>query len=135
MMIVRPEKLLADCASGAYAPRIPLHQLQEIAQMPVQRRFAILENTAASKWGTTKMVNNLVNDMFYKKGRTPVALFQDTIQLKFESIEVPVVRDFDTALQSKYGDWHVFERGTSAHEGVRMSADIPYTEYLREVDL
>lgn len=59
-------------------------------------------------------------------------LFVDIFPVDFEGVYLPAPIGYEGVLNSYYGNWHELVRGGSAHEGITMSADIPYKEYLQK---
>lgn len=61
--------------------------------------------------------------------------YDKTIYLPFETIELPAPIDYDKILACWYGDWRtpVIDRGSKL--GFVHSADIPYREFLQQVNL
>ena len=54
----------------------------------------------------------------------------DVVYLPFEGINIPVPGDYHSVLQCRYGDYIKRVRGCSDHEGIMLSADIPYKDFL-----
>lgn len=133
MLTVQADDFLRACAEGRYVPRMPKNEIEMVARMPKRQRFSIYEEMAATSWGSTKMVNELITELQQRKGRFPIALLDETINLPFESMQVKAFRNYYAVLESYYGDWHKLVRGTSYHEGMLMSADISYTEYFCQI--
>ena len=50
--------------------------------------------------------------------------------MPFEGIKIPVPGDYHSVLRCRYGDYMQRIRGGSGHEGIMLSADIPYREFL-----
>ena len=63
--------------------------------------------------------------------------WEETIKLRFESIDVPVSKDYDTVLRRKYGDYMEFppaEELGKWHEGqIHFEPDVPYKEYFESI--
>lgn len=56
---------------------------------------------------------------------------QDTIELPFEMLSIPVPAHFESILNKTYGEWKKFVIGGSLHSGVFFDTEKPYTEYLK----
>ncbi len=134
MLTVQKDQFLDLCAKGSYVPKMSENEIQAVARMTKVQRFSVFEELAASSWGSTQLVHHLVMDMTEGKGRFPVSLLDRTALVPFEQTQMPVFHAYDAALESYYGDWQTFQRGTSDHEGMMMSADVPYTEYFRQME-
>lgn len=53
-----------------------------------------------------------------------------TINMPFEMLEVPVPTGYETVLNCLYGNWKIFVKGTSCHEGATYYPDKPYKRIL-----
>lgn len=89
--------------------------------------------TNASPEGSEDVANSIVTTY---KGDAVVwkaKWFDETIMHKFETIEVPIPRDFDSRLKKQYGDYlsypPVKDRGTWHPEAI-WDPDKPYLEYI-----
>ena len=56
--------------------------------------------------------------------------YTEIIEVPFEFTMIPIGKEFDHALKTRYGNYMEFEVGTSIHSGVVLDAEKPYTEYL-----
>ena len=61
--------------------------------------------------------------------------FRETIYLPFETIELPAPIDYDKVLTCYYGDWRKPVIDRRGKLGFIHSADIPYKEFLKRIDL
>ena len=61
--------------------------------------------------------------------------FRETIYLPFETIELPAPVDYDKVLTACYGDWRVPVRSARDELAGVYSADIPYRECLKLLNL
>lgn len=132
-LVLNGDAMVDAYERGVYVPKMPEEEFRTIARLPQQKRFDILESFADASWGSTMSVNCVILDFWEKKGTMPLRLLDETVEMPFENVTIPCFRDFDTCLRNYFGDWHTFVRGTSAHEGCVMSADIPYKDYLRDI--
>lgn len=55
----------------------------------------------------------------------------DVIELPFELLQIPVCREYEKMLDSRYGDWHEFVIGKSAHGRVFFDTARSYLEYYK----
>lgn len=58
------------------------------------------------------------------------AYFQDSIELPFEFLKIPVCKNFDQALTDRFGDWHEFVKGASLHGSTLFDTEKSYKAYL-----
>ena len=61
--------------------------------------------------------------------------FRETVQLPFESVQMPAPVDYEKILTALYGDWHKFVYDKTFRMGSIYSPDIPYREFFKRVDL
>lgn len=61
--------------------------------------------------------------------------FRETIQLPFESVQMPAPIEYEKILTALYGDWHKFVYDKTFRMGKIYSPDIPYREFFKRVDL
>lgn len=62
-------------------------------------------------------------------------MFRETVYLPFESIQMPVIVDYEKMLVALYGDWHKMVYDNTFRIGSIYSPDIPYRKFLETVDL
>ena len=132
-LVIQNEAFLDACERGTCIPHLPMEEVRVIAGLSVQKRFSLYEEIAEALWGSTQTVNELYQEFSQQRGAFSRESLEHTIELSFEEVHVPVMRDYDAVLRSYYGDWTVFQRGTSDHELMALSADIPYTEYFQQM--
>lgn len=53
--------------------------------------------------------------------------------MSFEQVQLPVPSGYDAILRNFYGDYSKFVMGTSLHEGMLVSTDIPYEVLIKEI--
>ncbi len=58
--------------------------------------------------------------------------YENLIDMDFEFIKIPIGANYDHALTKRYGNYKLFEKGTSYHGGIIFDVDKPYTEYLEK---
>ena len=61
--------------------------------------------------------------------------YRETVYMPFETVELPAPIDFDKVLKSYYGDWRKPVIDGRSRLGFIHSADIPYREFLQQIDL
>ena len=57
-----------------------------------------------------------------------------TTEVPFEQIKIAVPVGYDAVLKNSYGDYRVFVRGASFHEGTTFEPDTPYLEYCGKLN-
>lgn len=58
--------------------------------------------------------------------------YENLIDMDFEFIKIPIGANYDHALTKRYGNYKLFEKGTSYHGGIIFDVDKSYTEYLEK---
>ena len=61
--------------------------------------------------------------------------YGETIYLPFETVQLPAPVGYDEVLTAYYGDWHKYVVDKTGKIGFLHSADIPYREFLQQIDL
>ena len=130
LLIFNEKAMVEGLRNGDFAFHLSPKEVQTLVNLPLRERFRVFESMALDAWGTTGMVNFLYDEMATHKGKFPLSDLDETIELPFENVRIPVFKHYENHLTSEYGDWHAFVRGGSAHEGLILSADIPYQEYF-----
>ena len=99
-------------------------------------QLQIFEALNLSCFGKTQKVNYILDELFSDlldsslDRSVDIACFLDIVYLPFENIELPAPAGYDAVLTQSYGNYHQPVRGASAHEGILMEPDIPYSEVL-----
>lgn len=60
----------------------------------------------------------------------PSHFFDEAIEVEFEFLKIPVMAHYREALAINYGNWQEHVIGASAHGGLFVDTNRPYTEYL-----
>ena len=119
-----------------------LETLQQIAALPFQERLAELYRYTYALWAQSsevgyydmmlaKMLSEPLRERPFRK-----EWFDETIYLPFETIELPVPKDYEKILARRYGDdWRIPMHDGENRLGVLHSADIPWREFFRLVDV
>lgn len=106
------------CCGGMDALEEQLRQIEILCHVKIDRG----KNIQNQLMRLTDQVFQIYNDgdgditqfIYYLKKteyHMPGECYQDVILLPFETIEIPVPKDYDTVLSAMYGDWHQFVRG------------------------
>ena len=56
--------------------------------------------------------------------------FDEVILHDFEYLKIPIPKNYHDILQKQYGNYMVFERGTSCHGQLIFDTDISYKDYV-----
>ena len=119
-----------------------LEELQRIAALPFQERLAELYRYTYALWSQSsevgyyemmlaKMFDESIRERPFRK-----EWFDETIYLPFETIELPAPKEYEKVLERRYGDdWRTPVQDEETHVGFLHSADIPWREFFRLVDV
>lgn len=80
---------------------------------------------------TSQLIFSFDNLQLYRKRE----YLMDIIELDFEMLKVPVCREYEKMLDSRYGNWREFVQGGSRHGRVIFDTDKSYKLYLEEYNL
>ena len=94
-------------------------------------------NTCAEKFFEFSSAVNYRAKIIYNKNLPLLKKewFRETIYLPFESVELPVPIDYDKILGTLYADWHMPSRDEIVRHNGIFSADIPYQEALKFLNM
>lgn len=59
----------------------------------------------------------------------PKSLYNETVMLPFEMVEIPAMQDYKTALDCHYGNWHTYVIGGSQHILKTIDTEQSYEAY------
>ena len=111
-----------------YLNRLDLIELMQLYENYLLGHFTIGTDLALHAWQAGAKPEKKSTFTFRRH------FFDQMTYLPFETLQVPVVKDYDAMLQCHFGDWHTPVKGSSYHEGAVMSADIDCRElesYIR----
>ncbi len=131
--VYNPQGVLEGIRQGATS-YLSTKELLALIELPQEERMRQFEAIAAERYGSSRMVNILVPAVCGWRQSYERQWFKDLIELPFESLWLPAPAAYDEVLSSSYGDYHQFVPGISAHENLLFSADISYTECLKEIN-
>lgn len=60
------------------------------------------------------------------------SFFNEIIKMPFEHIQLPIIQEYDNSLKTLYGNYMIFKKNASFHEGTFYDASHPYTDYLKD---
>ena len=78
---------------------------------------------------TAKVLSLSVDSVFKPRYRK---CYDHIIEMPFEYISLPVVHAYDEFLKAEYGDYMVFKKYASEHEGMFCDPNHPYTDYVKD---
>ena len=105
------------------------HTLSEKAKQDFYNNYAamLFEKSSAISW---------IEDRIKAPQKTYAKdWFRETIMMPFESVQMPAPVDYDKVLTALYGDWRKPYYDNTFRIGSVYSPDIPYREFLKNVDL
>lgn len=132
MTIVEPADIQKAIESGSRT-QIHANVLQSLLTLSCRERMSEFENFCLRHPGSSQNVNFFTDDLCGISASVPRSCYASVIRLPFETITIPAPEDYSTVLQRRYGDYMKYAVGGSLHEGIVLSADIPYTEYLSKL--
>ena len=124
-----PRSLLEQIIAGN-EPLISTDTTLDVLGMPLQDRLTLFESTMAGFFDKGDRVN--VFSQIHVSGGRRKACYDDTIQMPFEYLTIPVPSGYDEILRHHYGDYMTPVQAPSDHEIIVLDPDRPYTEYLAQ---
>lgn len=73
------------------------------------------------------LISFRANDKYKRKRK----YFQEMIYVPFEFLEIPICKEYDSALTDVFGDWHKLIKGSALHGQVVFDTEHSYIDYLR----
>ena len=132
--VYNPDGIIEGIRQGAKS-YLPTQDLLALVALPREERLRQFEAIAAERYGTSRMVNNLVSAICGNSASWERQWFDEVIDLPFETLRLPAPAAYDEILSCHYGDYHAFSDPLPplTHDFL-FSADIPYTECLEKID-
>lgn len=127
--IMDERNLQYDLANGSVT-RLSGDLLRRLLEMSRQERFAEFERFCNGHFGTSEVIDVVSYTLCGSGVQLPRDYYADVVYLPFEGIELPAPKLYHEVLSRRYGDYGKPVRGGSMHEGIILSADIPYRELL-----
>ena len=109
---------------------LPRNLLARLLKLSLLERFAEFEKFCLNHFEETAQLNFITDSFLGKNTQVLRKYYEEVAYLPFEGINIPVPGDYHSVLQCRYGDYIKRVRGCSDHEGIMLSADIPYREFL-----
>ncbi|MBR1804776.1 MAG: LicD family protein [Selenomonadaceae bacterium] len=120
---------------------VDIETLREIAALPFQERLAELYRYTHALWSQSsevgyypKMLRIFLGEPLTERPYRK-EWFDETIYLPFETVEMPVPKEYEKWLTRRYGDWRTPVDDGGQRLGLLHSADIPWREFFRLVDV
>lgn len=102
----------------------------------VRKQFEFLNIFAAGVFDYSSKVDWI--ERFARRqelAEQPKSFFRETTYFPFETVELPAPIGYDELLTIYFGDWHELIPDRRERLGFVHSTDIPYREFLRQVNL
>ena len=127
--IMDADNLRQDLQSGAELC-LPGSLLARLLKLSRVERFAEFERFFRNHFQEAARLDFITDSFLGKNVQVLREYYEDVVYLPFEGINIPVPGDYHSVLQCRYGDYMKRVRGGSDHEGIMLSADIPYKDFL-----
>lgn len=127
--IMDADNLRQDLQSGAELC-LPGSLLARLLKLSRVERFAEFERFCRNHFQEAARLDFITDSFLGKNVQVLREYYEDVVYLPFEGINIPVPGDYHSVLQCRYGDYMKRVRGGSDHEGIMLSADIPYKDFL-----
>ncbi|SFT57264.1 lipopolysaccharide cholinephosphotransferase [Selenomonas sp. GACV-9] len=130
--IVSPQQIDAYVSDGGNS-RVSGELLQRLCRMPAAERMEQFETFCSDHFGKSSRVNFITEELLDITPSWQRDWFAETMEVPFEQGSIVIPKEYDKILTESYGDYMQFVKGKTDHEGIILSADIPYRQYFREV--
>ena len=118
---------------------ISYEKLKKVLALPFHQRGRLAENYALNTFTPSEYVARTVYYLYRKNSGEPLypphklEWFKEAVYVPFEKTKMPAPVGYEGFLKNYYGDWHV-PVIEDAHVSIeKASADIPYTEYYKNL--
>ena len=106
---------------------------RKILEMTKEERMRVFEDFCQSHYSAAERVNFITDELIGRDNYTCRSWYDEVVYLPFEQVKLPAPKEYVKILERRYGNYHEYVHCLSDHEGIELSADIPYTRYLREI--
>ena len=133
MATIHPEFIINSLRNGRKFP-IPQKELEYMLQLPYQTKGIIYDKFVLENFSKSSYVGFIDEHCYHLQSYVSfkTKFFDESIQMPFEKIQVPVSVDWDEMLTSQFGDWRT-PKIFQTHNVSIYSADIPYDESYKKI--
>lgn len=129
--ISQPEEMLQALSQPNPPFLLEPDLLLELLNYDIERRMLEFETFNLNHFGKSEMINLITSELTHRMPSRNREYYEEIVYLPFENISVPAPKGYEKILSIQYGDWHEYVQGGSAHEGIILDPDKPYTEYMQ----
>lgn len=104
--------------------------LINLMKMEIPQKMKVFESFLLEHSGKSEYVNFITHEFFHISKSTKREWYDHVVYLPFEHIEVPAPAGYEQILTRRYRNWQQPLKGGSAHEGIFLDPDVPYTNYI-----
>ena len=113
--------------------RVPSKILHKVFRKPSEKlmrvsRTLLLKVATFFNKKQTARVTSLSNSYFQA---TMHNYYDNAFWMPFEYIHLPIIQAYDDLLKAEYGNYMVFKKYASEHEGMFCDPNRPYTDYVK----
>lgn len=133
MCVITPQ-MVEDSLKKGVSTHVASHTLERIIGMSLLDRLKVYEDFCVKHFDDSSKV---AFQMSYWNNRSkPVrkVACDGITYMDYEKIKVPIPAGYDELLTEVFGNWRVPVHSPSSHEGIVMSADIPYDVMLKNIN-
>lgn len=132
-MIVSPQYLFDQIENGIYVPSLSYEVIKLLGNQSKLEKVAYYDQFMQENFKYSTMLNiHVISQINKSQSNFKREWYEDVCSMNFEGVYLPAPIGYEGILNSYYGNWHKLVKGGSAHEGIIMSADVPYKEYLKQ---
>lgn len=132
--VINPDEVYRLIRDGANLS-IERSVLEKLLAMTRLERMREFETFCLNHFEDTDNIGFFTTVMLHPETRKNRRCYSGITYMPFETVEVPVPIGYDECLTQEYGDYRKYVMGGTYHEGIILSADIPYKEYLERVTM
>ncbi len=133
MCVIAPKQVEDHLSMGA-ATHVAHSTLVRILAMPLPERMSIYEDFCLKHFDASTQVSFQMSYWCNRVKSNDKNLFANCSYVDFEGINIPVPEKYDDILTETFGDWRTPVQSPTLHEGLTMSADIPYDVMMKNIN-
>lgn len=134
ILVSTPNELINQIETYHYSPAMSTKAINSMLRLSSRERLLQYEEFMLTHYEDGEYIHSHVHQLLTNVPSINRNVYASTVMLPFENIMIPAPKNYDVVLSSYYGDWHKIVKSGTMHEGIVISADIPYKKMLEDVD-
>lgn len=133
MCVIAPQQVTGGLKNGANT-HVSGKTLGRILDLKLAERMNIYEDFCLNHFDESTKVSFQMSYWCNRIKPNIKSQFEICFDVDFESVKISVPEQYDEILTENFGDWRTPICSPSLHEGLIMSADIPYYSMVKNIN-